>query len=167
MTAHDGSPELDQSTRDAFDKPLRIIHLSDIHFWRIEIGPRDFFSKRIVGAASLLLGRARAFKLDRMPAVIDRVLGLKPDHVVISGDLTTTASDGEFGDARSGLSALLEDPSRVTIVPGNHDRYTGEAQRSRRFEEYFGPYTGGPEFPWLKHLDHQTRSLAWTRPVPI
>jgi len=157
MTAHHRIPGPDQPICDT---PLRIVHLSDIHFWRIEIGPRDLFSKRIVGSVSLLLGRARAFKLDRLPAVIERVLSLQPDHVVISGDLTTTASEREFQDARAGLAPLLEDPRRATIVPGNHDRYTDEAQRSRRFEEYFGEFTGGPEFPWLRHLDHQTAILG-------
>ncbi len=37
---------------------LRLVHLSDIHFWQYEFNPLRLFGKRLLGTASLVLGRA-------------------------------------------------------------------------------------------------------------
>ena len=139
---------------------LRIIHVSDIHFWRYTFNPFLLMSKRLAGMASLMLGRARRFRLERAPELVERVLSLNPDHILITGDLTTTSLHSEFRAARSVLSKWLVDPSRVTVLPGNHDRYTIRAHRSRRFERYFGEYSPGGIYPWLRMLDSETAILG-------
>lgn len=139
---------------------MRLIHLSDLHFWRYDLRPLGLLNKRLLGMAALAAGRARRFQLGRWQEVLDRVVGLRPDHVLITGDLTTTALEGEFEDARAALAPLLVDPERATIVPGNHDRYTGESARRRRFERHFRPWMGGDEFPWLKWIDDETPILG-------
>lgn len=139
---------------------MRILQLSDIHVWRYSYNPLHLFNKRAVGIASLLAGRARKFRLERLAAVVDRAHSLKADHVLITGDLTTTALKAEFDDAREALSPLLNDPTRATIIPGNHDRYTAGSVRSRKFEATFGPYTGSDSFPWLRYIDHETAILG-------
>jgi 3',5'-cyclic AMP phosphodiesterase CpdA len=145
---------------------LRIVHLSDIHFWRYEFHPLRLLSKRLFGMSSLLLGRARRFRLERVPELVEHVRSLGPDHILITGDLTTTALPAEFRAARAALKDWLDDPARVTIVPGNHDRYTLRAHRSRRFEEYFGAFSPGRPYPWLRMLDSGTAILGLdpTRP---
>jgi len=139
---------------------LRLVHLSDIHFWQYEFNPLRLLSKRFLGTASLLAGRARRFRLERAPELVDRVCSLGPDHILITGDLTTTALPGEFRAARSILSAWLGDSERVTIVPGNHDRYTIRAHRSRRFEHFFGKFSPQQAYPWLRRIDRQTAILG-------
>ena len=121
-------------------RPLRIVHLSDIHFWQYTINPLRLMSKRALGMTSLVLGRARAFRLERVAELVDRVNSLRADHILITGDLTTTALPSEFRAARAALADWLDDPAGVTIIPGNHDRYTLYAHRSRRFERYFGEF---------------------------
>jgi predicted phosphodiesterase len=138
---------------------VRIVHLSDIHIWRYTSNPLHLIGKRAIGVAELLGGRARKFRLERLGAVIDRVIDLDPDHLLITGDLTTTALRKEFEQARRSLAPLLNDPARVTVIPGNHDRYTGQSVRSRAFERYFGEF-GGSRFPWLRPLDAQTAILG-------
>ncbi len=139
---------------------MRIVHLSDIHFWRYALHPMRLLSKRIVGNASLLLGRGRRFRLERVPELVARVKSLDADHILITGDLTTTALADEFLHARTALSGLLHDPDRVTIVPGNHDRYTIRAHRSRRFERYFGAFAPEGPYPWLRRIDTRTAILG-------
>jgi 3',5'-cyclic AMP phosphodiesterase CpdA len=145
---------------------LRIVHVSDIHFWRYAYNPLRLLSKRLLGMTSLALGRARRFRLERVPELVERVRRLEPDHILITGDLTTTALPAEFHAAKVALAGWLVDPTRVTVVPGNHDRYTMRAHRSRRFEHYFGEFTGGRSFPWIRMLDHETAILGLdpTRP---
>jgi len=69
-----------------------IVHLSDLHFGRIDyrlLGP-------LVGA-------------------VERAA---PDVVAVSGDLTQRALPGEFREARAFLARL---PGPQVVVPGNHD----------------------------------------------
>ncbi len=139
---------------------MRIIHLSDIHFWRYALHPMRLLSKRLVGTASLLMGRGRRFRLERVPDLVERVRSLNPDHVLITGDLTTTALADEFHHARTALSGLLDNPASVTIIPGNHDRYTLRAHRTRRFERYFGAFAPEGPYPWLRPLDSRTAVLG-------
>ena len=114
----------------------------------------------------LLMGCARRFQLDRLSAVVDRVAGLNPDHILITGDLTTTALPSEFREAVRLLAPLLADPARVSVIPGNHDRTTGRSFRLRRFEGTFGPFMPALTFPWLRRLDNETAILGLdpTRP---
>ncbi len=140
--------------------PLRIIHLSDIHVWRYSFNPFRLANKRAIGMVELVTRRAKNFRLERLRAVVDRVVGLGADHVLISGDLTTTALPAEFQAARAALAELLVDSDRVTVVPGNHDRYTTGSVRHRAFEEWFGAFSPPMPYPWLRHLDDDTAVLG-------
>jgi 3',5'-cyclic AMP phosphodiesterase CpdA len=131
---------------------LRIIHLSDIHVWRYVFNPLRLLNKRVVGMAELILQRARRFELERLPRVVDRILKLGPDHILITGDVTTTALNREFRAAREALAPLLTDPARVTMIPGNHDRYTRRAMRDHLFEHWFGAFAPPGPYPWLRDL---------------
>jgi len=139
---------------------VRIVHLSDVHIWRYEFNPMRLFSKRALGIAELLRGRARRFRLERIDAVVQRAVELEPDHVLITGDLTTTALPTEFRAARLALAPLLADASRATVIPGNHDRYTGNSVRTKQFESYFGEFAPGGGYPWLRPLDAETAILG-------
>lgn len=139
---------------------MRIIQLSDIHVWRYSWNPLRLMSKRTVGIVSLMAGRAKKFRLERLAAVIERVRSLEPDHVLITGDLSTTALPGEFADARAALAPILTDPSRATVIPGNHDRYTTGSVRRRHFERAFGEFMPRPTFPWLRTIDEKTAILG-------
>jgi 3',5'-cyclic AMP phosphodiesterase CpdA len=139
---------------------LRIIQLSDVHVWRYSYNPFHLFNKRVIGTASLLTGRAANFRLERLDSVVERIKSLAADHLLITGDLTTTALPAEFRDAREALADLLLDPSRVSVIPGNHDRYTDGSVRHRQFEKYFGEFAPTANFPWLRHLDNETAILG-------
>jgi len=69
-----------------------LVHLSDLHFGRVD--------------EALL------------EPLIERVGALAPDVVVVSGDLTQRARSAQFAQARRFLDAL---PSPQVVVPGNHD----------------------------------------------
>lgn len=69
-----------------------IVHLSDIHFGRIDHAT--------------------------IAPLIETVAGLQPDLVAVSGDLTQRARTSEFRDAKAFLDAL---PKPLIVVPGNHD----------------------------------------------
>jgi len=70
----------------------RIVHLSDVHF-----------------------GRVDEHTVER---AIESINGLEPNVVVVSGDLTQRARKQEFIAAKQFLDAL---PKPQIVVPGNHD----------------------------------------------
>jgi 3',5'-cyclic AMP phosphodiesterase CpdA len=69
-----------------------VAHLSDLHFGRVDTQLLDPLRRRIAA--------------------------MKPDLVVISGDLTQRAKPEEFREARRFLDTL---PQPQIVVPGNHD----------------------------------------------
>ncbi|OJW19629.1 MAG: hypothetical protein BGO49_14350 [Planctomycetales bacterium 71-10] len=146
---------------------FRIAHLSDVHVWKTTFNPVRLMSKRIVGMAALMLGRARRFRLDRLEHLVEKVESIRPDHVLITGDLTTTALPEEFEHAADALAPLLHPPGRATVIPGNHDRYTGASARGRHFERAFGRFAGAAEFPWMRFIADRTAVLGLdpTRPA--
>jgi 3',5'-cyclic AMP phosphodiesterase CpdA len=139
---------------------VRIVHLSDIHFWQYAFNPLRLMSKRLTGMVALLAGRARRFRMAGVPRLVDRVRNLEPDHILITGDITTTALPDEFRAARRALSDILNDPGRMTIIPGNHDRYTWWAHRSRRFEHFLGEFAPRHRYPWVRQIDPDTAILG-------
>jgi 3',5'-cyclic AMP phosphodiesterase CpdA len=74
------------------DTPVRIVHLSDLHFGREDT--------TVVNALQ------------------QRLAALDPLVIAISGDLTQRARRNQFRRARSFLDAL---PAPYLVVPGNHD----------------------------------------------
>lgn len=140
--------------------PLRIVHLSDIHVWRYCWNPLRLANKRLWGMACLAGGRARRFRLERLASVVERIQALRPHHVIVTGDLTTTALPGEFDAALRALAPLMQNTSAFSVVPGNHDRYTGVAARSRAFETAFARWLPRQRFPWLRPIARSTAVLG-------
>ncbi|MFL6274375.1 MAG: metallophosphoesterase family protein [Blastocatellia bacterium] len=89
-----------------------LVHLSDLHFGRVD------------------------------PAIIapliETINGIKPDLVAVSGDLTQRARSEQFQQARDFLDAL---PAPQVVVPGNHDmplhnvfvRFAAPFEKYRRY----------------------------------
>lgn len=122
---------------------MRIAHFSDPHVLALEGVPlwRLLTNKRVTGYANLLLRRGKKHKVELVEALARdlRVAGV--DHLAITGDVSNLALETEF----EAVHQLLEDdlrltPDQVTIVPGNHDRYTRGSHKVRRFETAFLQY---------------------------
>jgi 3',5'-cyclic AMP phosphodiesterase CpdA len=69
-----------------------IVHLSDLHFGRVNAGV--------------------------VTPLVDAITRINPDLVAVSGDLTQRARSHQFAEARAFLDRL---PNPQLIVPGNHD----------------------------------------------
>ena len=147
-------------------EPYRIVHISDLHVWRFTANPLLWIGKRGLGLANLALRRAREFRREELPRLVEAIVADGADHVILSGDLTITSLDSEFARVRSALSPLLSDPTRATILPGNHDRYTRRATRNRVFESHFGAFCEGGRFPFLKPLAEGLDLIGFDPNVP-
>lgn len=122
---------------------MRFLHFSDVHVtgdYRRHSLLRLGWRRWIAMGELTIGGRAEAFA--RAPETIGRILEdartFAVDHVILSGDLTAYALPVEFEGVRKALGAWADEPRRFTVIPGNHDRYTPGAHRTRRFEQTFG-----------------------------
>jgi 3',5'-cyclic AMP phosphodiesterase CpdA len=145
---------------------MKIAHFSDLHLLALDGVPlRRFLNKRITGWVNLRYRRSSIHRAAYVTAIAREIARIGPDHVVVTGDLTNLALEGEYELARDLLEKELRlDPAHVTVVPGNHDVYTRGALVSRRFERYFGRWlesdlpdlatdANGGRFPIVKLRD--------------
>lgn len=162
---------------------IRLAHASDVHV-QVEV-PRTQGLLRLGWRRALAqvelagLGRARRFaEAERVLSRIAAAMaGSGVDHAVITGDLTCLAYEEEFERAKAALGPLAEDPGRLSIIPGNHDRYTLNAARERRFERHFGPllrsdlprFCGPQGYPFVRLLGREAAvvGLDSTRLAPF
>ena len=115
-------------------------------------------SKRILGQTNLWLNRRKRFNRTLLIVALKRIAALKPDLLLLSGDLTTTSLEDEFAD----IAALLEpltDKLPIVAVPGNHDRYTFGSSRVRRMEHLL-PTVVPQTFPHYRKLSDRWHLLA-------
>ena len=102
---------------------MRIAHLTDIHFQQAPSFGELLHVKRLMGSTNLyLLGRKSKFGLEVQRRSIKKVVDMKPDLVLLTGDLTAQALDGEFDLARQELDPILSQFPTV-VIAGNHDTY--------------------------------------------
>ena len=102
---------------------MRIAHLTDIHFQSDPTFNDLQHLKRLMGSTNLyLFGRKSKFSLDSQRKSIQKIVDLKPDLVIITGDLTAQALKPEFEMARQELDPILSRFPTV-IQAGNHDTY--------------------------------------------
>jgi 3',5'-cyclic AMP phosphodiesterase CpdA len=125
-----------------------IAHLTDVHLGPIAgFSPRYWNLKRSLG----YLNWVRKRRHDHRRAVVDRIVAdmmeQRPDHIAITGDLANIGLPQEHIHGLAWLKSLGP-PDRVTVVPGNHDTYSGLGRDpgTRRWAAYMGSNAEGLAF---------------------
>ena len=119
----------------------RLAHVTDPHFRSFD-GARvgDFLGKRAVGALNLVVNRRRHHKMGLLAALGEDLRRERPDHLVVTGDLSNVSLDAEWQEALRWIEALGSSPHDVTVIPGNHDAYVPEVVVRGAFEAVFASY---------------------------
>lgn len=129
-----------------------LAHLSDPHLTSLRgIKPIELANKRILGYLSWHRRRRRIHRKEVLDALVADIRAFGPDHLAVTGDLTHVGLPAECEVASAWLSDLGRS-DRVSLVPGNHDRYV--ADRYDRtvglWREYFRGDAGETDFPFLR-----------------
>jgi 3',5'-cyclic AMP phosphodiesterase CpdA len=116
---------------------IRVAHISDLHFSKITLSPRQFLNKRWIGNFNLILFRRKMAQKQHLTELIETFENQKVDLVIISGDLSSTSMDFEFKLASEFVLELKKRNIECLIIPGNHDHYTKDAYQEKLFYQYF------------------------------
>jgi 3',5'-cyclic AMP phosphodiesterase CpdA len=124
--------------------PLRILHISDLHFTGRGRPLVPDTKIRLEAAAQALTDDASDRFLKDFEGLLTRELrGAMPAAVIVTGDLVDRggADSGEFARARKFLKALAKligiRDERVFVVPGNHDiDWSRGIDQQRKFTGY-------------------------------
>ncbi len=119
---------------------MLIAHVTDLHVLEEGASSRRGFPKARL--AFLSNGRPvdHVNRKQRAVDALARVALARPDHVCITGDLTEEGTDEQFEVFAEILAGSGLDPSRVTLVPGNHDAYTHDDGLGRALDGPLRPY---------------------------
>ena len=135
---------------------LRVAHLSDPHFSQITYQPSQLFSKRLIGNLNLLLFRKRNYQTDHLWHLPSLLKTMNIEALFITGDFSSTSLDAEFAMGKQLVEAFRERLLPTYVLPGNHDCYTHEAQRLKRYYHFF-PSEGLLE----KRVEHFKLGKGW------
>ncbi len=122
-------------------KPLRILHFSDIHIASDvrQMRWHKWFSKRALGALNLAAGRAKYFSDTEKK--LDALLRFKElnsiDITINTGDYTALGLKEELQRAKELVAPFMIPPHNYVTVPGNHDIYVHRDKSHSLFVDYF------------------------------
>lgn len=117
---------------------MRLIHISDPHLTSLEgIPPAHFVGKRRLGHASWRIRRRHRHLRATLDELCGLITSLRPDVIVVTGDLVHLGLPAEIEEAAHWLKALGP-PENVFVVPGNHDVYRADSWAA--VEAHWGEY---------------------------
>ncbi|MCB1883702.1 MAG: metallophosphoesterase [Geminicoccaceae bacterium] len=136
---------------------FELAHVTDVH-----LGPlphartKHLLSKRSIGYISWHRKRYLIHRVEVLDALIKDIHADPPGHTAVTGDLVNIALPDEFVQAGQWLRRLGE-PEDVTVIPGNHDAYSGRSWRAgwvnwRAYMRGDGEPPAAPVFPFVRRV---------------
>ena len=130
---------------------MKLAHYSDIHITHFPLS-EGFRLKRLAAVVSYASGRGKHFEgsNERIARLLEDVDAQQVDHALCTGDLTGVSTSKEYAEVAGLFGARLQQPEKLTVIPGNHDRYVTGAEGL--FDQHFAKVSEGAKFPFVKHL---------------
>jgi len=98
-------------------------HFSDPHLSSLErVHARELLNQRILGYLSWRSRRRAEHKTEVLEVLLHDLTETRPQHIVVTGDLTHLGLPGECREVSEWLHRVGA-PGDVTVIPGNHDTY--------------------------------------------
>jgi len=142
------------------DRPAdTFLHVADLHFWKVTVNPFRLLNKRLLGNANVWLRRRHEFPMAEAERLIDGLESTGVRQLLLTGDFSSTSLDEEFAMGRGFVDTLQRRGFSMHLMPGNHDVYTFESVRRRRFERHFQPFLPEGGYPALETLPGGTPLL--------
>lgn len=144
----------------------KLLHVGDLHFWHVEWNPLRLLNKRALGNFNVWLRRRHRYDTSHAGACIEAFARTKLPFALFTGDFTSTATDEEFRKAQSFVESVADRGFRLALMAGNHDVYTFESVRKKRFEKFFEGYLPEGGYPSMVQLPGGTPLLLLPTACP-
>ncbi len=118
--------------------PMKIAHISDLHFFSPKITFSHHFGKTLIGYVNAQLRRKNKFLTRHLDQCIASLIRDEIEVLIITGDFTTTADPMEFSMAKEFLKKVRDAEIKIYAVPGNHDAYTQKSFQEQMFAQMVG-----------------------------
>jgi 3',5'-cyclic AMP phosphodiesterase CpdA len=143
MNGRDQQPSIGHRPMPVFT----LAHLSDPHLGALAWpGLPALLNKRILGYLSWTFRRRPVHEGTVLPALVEDLRRVRPDHIVVTGDITNISLPDEFTRGAAWLRGLA-DAHDLTVIPGNHDAYVG--------------------VPWERSLGHWSGFMSGAATAPF
>lgn len=129
-----------------------LIHIGDIHFWKLIMNPFRLLNKRALGNLNVWLRRRHEFDTSQAEDFSDVVAATGVRYAVLTGDFTSTSTKHEFELGRAFVQGLTDRGLTCSVMPGNHDVYTFGSARNQQFQYHFQGLFPEDGLPALKIL---------------
>lgn len=167
---------------------LTIVHVSDMHYFSPSLIENEDFMWKVAMESD---GKDTVQSALIAQAFVDDMLKLKPDAVVVTGDLTLNGEEASHAELKELLGRFKDIGIEVYVMTGNHDvnmtayRYTNDGVEevpsfgSQRFEDHWWDFGYGEalsqdrwsnsyiaelnEKTWLLAVDSNTGSKGTIR----
>jgi 3',5'-cyclic AMP phosphodiesterase CpdA len=129
-----------------------LAHLSDPHLTPLPTPSwRELIGKRVTGYINWQRKRRFIHDAEKLEAIVADLKAQAPDHIAVTGDIANIALAAEFRRGRNWLESLGS-ARDVSLVPGNHDIYVGEAAAfaARQWGPYMHDDEGAGGFPYVR-----------------
>ena len=129
-----------------------LAHLSDPHLAPLPTPSwRELIGKRVTGYINWQRKRRFIHDAEKLEAIVADLKAQAPDHIAVTGDIANIALAAEFRRGRNWLESLGS-ARDVSLVPGNHDIYVGEAAAfaARQWGAYMHDDEGAGGFPYVR-----------------
>lgn len=114
-----------ETKSDSSPAPFTLAHLSDVHLSPLpSMSPRYWNLKRLLGWINWHRRRRHLYSRDVLDRLVADLLSQAPDHIAVTGDLANLGLPAEHDAALAWLRTVGRS-DQVTVIPGNHDIYSG------------------------------------------
>lgn len=148
---------------------LRLAHLSDPHLSvpLADVPASAWLGKRAMSRLSWARGRGALQQPGVLAAAVADIQAHRPDHWAITGDVSNFSLPLEFR-AAAGWFASLDETSKVSVIPGNHDALVPvpPAEGWAHWQPWMrGDAADNDTLPWLR-VRHGVALLGLSSALP-
>ncbi|MFT4704450.1 MAG: 3',5'-cyclic AMP phosphodiesterase CpdA [Bradymonadia bacterium] len=117
-----------------------IVQLTDVHVAEFSgLRKRDFLTKRLSGYVNYRRSRASEYGDEVLADMVAETVKQRPDHAVVTGDLSNLGLVSEWVAAKQRLQPIAEAGIPLTVIPGNHDAYLNSS-KGGEFERIYAKW---------------------------
>lgn len=110
--------EFSLTTVSSSEKPISIVLATDLHYLSSKLTDKGACFSDMVDNAD---GKNMYYIEEITDAFVDEMISIKPEILILSGDLTFNGEKDSHLDLNKKLDKIQQNGTQILVIPGNHD----------------------------------------------